>query len=226
MSENTVKKLEEKALAWPERAAAIIIRDQDTYDQAAELVVQIVGLRKQVVDHHKPIKEAAHLAHKAAVDAEKKLLEPLQHAESTIKRAIGEWDAEQQRRRREEQERLEAVQRKADEEARLALAAEAEANGATEETVSEILETPVVAPVAVATPTYQRANGVATQQRWRAEVTDIKALCRAIADGKASLNLVQANMPALNSMARAMRQTFNIPGCKAVAETAVAVRGR
>ena len=225
MSEDQeIKELEEKALTWPQRASQITITDQPTYDRAAEMVVQIVTLRKRVVEHHAPIKKATHDAHKAAVAAEKKLLDPLQQAEMMLKRSIGAWDQEQENKRLEAQRQLEEAQRKADEEARLSLAAEAEENGADAETVDEILETPVVAPVAVAQPTYQKANGVNTFLRWRAEVVDLKALCRAVADGKASSMLVQANMVALNQMARAQKQTFSVPGVKAISESSVAVR--
>ena len=219
-----IEQLESTALAWPERAEAIAITDQQTYNHAADLIVEIVGLRKQVVDHHKPIKDAAHKAHKVAIAAEKKLLDPLKQAEAILKRAIQGWTWEQEKIRQEEQRRLAEAQRKADEDARLALAVEAETNGATSETVGEILDTPVVTPAIVAPATFQKANGVSTSLRWHAEVTDIKALCLAVAQGRASSNLVQPNLPALNSMARAMKQTFSVPGCKAVSEATEAIR--
>lgn len=219
-----VKQLESTALAWPDRANAITIVDQPSYDQATCLVIEIADLKWRIIDHHKPIKDAAFAAHKVAVAAEKRLLDPLQQADTTLRRAIGNWEQEQERIRREAQRKLEEAQRKADEEARIALAVEAETNGAEEETVAEILNTPVVLPAAVAPPTFQRANGVGTQQRWRAELVDIKALCRAVADGKASTEYVQANLVALNGLARAMKGTFNVAGCRAVPETTVAVR--
>ena len=218
------KELETKALSWPAKAQTIAITDQKSYNDAAEFVLRIVGLRKQVVDHHAPIKTATHKAHKEAVSAEKKLLDPLQQAETIIKRAISDWDAKQERIRIEEQRKLEAAQRKADEDARLALAQEAEENGATEETVDEILETQVVAPAVVAAPTYQRTSGISTTKRWRAEVVDIKALCRAIGEGNMPTNIVQANMTVLNSLARALKESFKVPGCKAVIDSSVSVR--
>jgi hypothetical protein len=57
--EQDVKRMESTALSWPARAQAIIVRDQQTYDAAAELVVEIVTLERQIIEHHKPIKEAA-----------------------------------------------------------------------------------------------------------------------------------------------------------------------
>lgn len=219
-----VRQLESTALAWPDRAKAIVIVDQPSYDTATTLVIQIADLKKRIIDHHRPIKEAANAAHKVAVAAEKKLLDPLQQADFILRVGIGTWEREQERIRQEAQRKLEEAQRKADEEARIALAVEAETGGAEEETVAEILDTPVVLPAVIAAPTFQRTQGVSTQQRWSAEVVDIKALCRAVADGKASTEYVQANLVALNGLARAMRQTMNIPGVRAVPETTVAVR--
>jgi len=219
------KELEQTALSWPAKAQTIAITNQVSYDDAAEFIVRIVGLRKQVIEHHAPVKTATYKAHKEAVAAEKKLLDPLRQAETIINRAISEWDAKQELIRMEEQRKLEAAQRKADDDARLALAQEAEENGATEETVDEILETPVVVPAIVAAPTYQKSSNISnTIKRWRAEVVDIKALCRAIGDGKAPSNLVLPNMTALNGLARALKESFNTPGCKAVTDSSVSVR--
>lgn len=219
------KEIKNEALAWPEQANAIEITDQQTYDEASTFLADIARLKKKIVDHHKPIKEATNAAHRAAVAAEKELLAPISEAEKIIKAAIGEWTREQQAIEAARQKRLRELQQKADEDARLALAAQAEDAGACEETVDEILNTQIVRPVvAVGKPVYRKAPGVSTQQRWKAEVVDIRLLCRAIADGKASSELVQPNMTALNGMARAMRQTFSVPGCQAITETSVAIR--
>jgi len=216
--------LEQQALTWPERAKAIIITDQVSYTATAGLLINIADLERQIIDHHKPIKDAAYAAHKAACAAEKRLLDPLALAKSTVKRSIAGWEVEQERIRREAERQAEEAARKAEEEARISLAVEAEAAGASEETTQEILATPIPMTRPVAVPTFQRAEGVSTQQRWKADLVDIKALCRAIADGRASTELVQPNMVALNAMARAMKSTFNVPGVRAVPETSVAVR--
>jgi len=219
-----VKQLEQTALAWPDRARGITITDQQSYDMATTLLVEIATIEKRIIDHHAPIKVAAFEAHKVACAAEKKLLTPLTDAKGIIKRAIGAWEEKQARLLREAQREAEATQRRLEEEARLAVAVEAEQHGAPSETVQEILNQPVILPVPVVAPTFQRAQGVSTQQRWKAEVTDIKALCRAIGNGHASLEFVTPNMVALNSVARAMKQTMNIPGVRAVPETTIAVR--
>lgn len=228
------EELESQALAWPGRAQALTVTDQISHDRAADMVIEVVTLRRRIEEFWKPIKGAAKKAHQTAVDAEKRLLDPLQKAEAALKTGIGEWERRQKWLRQEEQRQLEEAQRQADEEARIARAHAAAANGAAQEAIEEILETPVVQAAAVVAPTFAKAKGVATRTVWHAEVTDLRALCRAIADGKVAVvdgavaipPLVQANLPVLNQMARALKENFAVPGCRAVAETDVAVRKR
>jgi hypothetical protein len=216
--------LEQQALTWPEKAKAITIRDQETYNQAAGLLISIAALEKQIIDHHADPKRKAFESHRAICAAEKRLLDPLQDAKTVVKHSIGAWEQEQERIRRESERKALEQARIHEEEARLSLAVQAEQLGATEETKQEILNTPIPMPTLVAKPTFNRAAGLSTSQRWKAEVTDIKSLCRAVADGKASTELVQGNMTALNAMARAMKSTLNIPGVRAIPETGVTVR--
>lgn len=85
-------------------------------------------------------------------------------------------------------------------------------------------------PVAVAPIVVQKAvpklhGGPVFQERWSAEVLDIRLLCRAVADGKASTECVMGlskdkatgkiTSPALNQMATALKNTMSVPGCKA-----------
>jgi len=220
----TDNELETQALAWPERASALAVTDQASHDRAAALVIEVVELRRRVQKHHAPIKEAAHKAHRAAVDAEKRLLDPLQRAEATLKKAIGAWEDWREHLRQEEQRKLEEAQHQADEEARIARAQEALEQDAPQERIEEILETPVVQRPAAVAPTYEKTKGVTRRVEWRAEVTDPQALCRAIGAGEAPAHFVQANLPVLNGLARSLKENFNVPGCRAVAETTVSVR--
>jgi len=217
---------EREALSWPERARSITITNQQSYSIAATLLIDISALAKRIQDHHKPIKDAAYAAHKVAVAAEKRLLDPLDEARTILRRGIGTWESEQEliRLRLERKARDEA--RKQEEEMRLALAVQAEELGADEVTTEEILSTPMVTVAPVVAPTFERVSGVSTSQRWHAEVMDLKALCRSVGEGKASVEFVQPNLTALNALARAMKSTLNVPGVRAVAETSVAARTR
>lgn len=87
-------------------------------------------------------------------------------------------------------------------------------------------EMPVFEPVVTVAPIVAAPAGVSTVQRWKAEVTSLQLLCRAIADGKLPVHYVEANMAVLNAAARANKQALNIPGVRAVADTTVSARGR
>ena len=142
--------------------------------------------------------------------------DPLKEARTNIKKLMSDYDQKQERLRQEEQRRLEVEARRQEEERRLQDAILAEELGETEE-ASAILEEPVqVAPVIVPKATPKLPGGPVYREVWSAQVTDIKALCKAVADGRVSKECVQANMPALNKMATALKRTMNIPGDQAV----------
>ena len=73
-------------------------------------------------------------------------------------------------------------------------------------------------------PETKKPTGISTRVNWKAELVDIKALCKAVADGTWPVNLVAANMPALNQMARAAKNNLNIPGVRAISEQVVSRR--
>jgi uncharacterized membrane protein YqiK len=243
--------VEEKALSIVDQAKAVKVIDSETYTAAGIMWKSIGDMIKEVKDTFDPICEAAHKAHKAATEKRSKYLDPLTNAQKSVKALMSAYDAEQERirkaeedrlrkiaedeekeRRRAEQERLEA-ERKAEEDRLLAEAQAAKDRGdnetaelltnaavETSEAIKEqsaaIAQEPIyVAPIVVPKTTPKMAGGPVYREVWAAEVTDIKALCLAVATGKASPECVTGNMVALNRMAVALKGTMNIPGVKA-----------
>lgn len=196
---------EQQALSWPQKAKAITVRDQPSYNAAAELLISIATLKKEIIDHHKPIKETAFAAHKAAVAAEKRLLDPLAEAETIIKRGIGLFEQEQERIRLEAQRKAEEEARRLEEEARLKLAVQAEEMGATPETVQEIIETPMPMQAPVIAPAFQRAAGIGASRKpvykWR--VVDEKQIPR---------EYLMIDQVKINGIVRAMGKATSIAG--------------
>ena len=251
------RELEQRALSLPEQARAITIRDQQTYTLAATTLQDVVAMRRQIVDYHKPLKDKAHQAHKAICDAEAGMLKPIADAEAILKRGIGAWEMEQRRieeeaRRKAEEEARRAAEverqrlalelekaRLAAEEAALVAAAEAEAAGASTDAINAILEQPdavveemqavlaqpVIAVAIPAAPTYERAAGVSVAKTYRAEVVDIRKLAAAVGAGLWPVNLIEANQPALNAMARASKGSIQIPGVRFVEDATVRSSG-
>ncbi|GAG55137.1 unnamed protein product, partial [marine sediment metagenome] len=202
----------------------IAVRDEESYTAAAETLKDIARIEKLITEHHKPIKQAAKNAHSIAVAAEKKFLDPLTKAKSIIRNSLVVWTTEQERIRRDAERKLQAEARRKEEEERLALAERAEDEGKSETEVTEILDTPAPVPPVIVSPTFNKVAGVSTRETWRAEVTDMKMLCRAVVDGKAPVETVSPNMPLLNSMARKSKSGLGIPGVKAIKDTGVAIR--
>lgn len=225
--------IESKALSWPEKATALVVADQAGYDAATEALKVVKGLAAEITGTFKPIIESAHRAHKVALDSQKKLVDPLNTAESLLKRKIGGYLDEQERIRLAEQRRLEEEARQRAEEEALAAAVQAEAelkqDGVAQEEIDEhtlsILDSaPEQAAPVVAPRTFQKAAGVSSTVRYSASVTDLKALMRAVLEGKAPATAVVADMTVLNGLARTLKDGMNYPGVRLVKDTSVAVR--
>lgn len=218
------QEVEQKALTIVDQARAVRVTDVESYTAAGQLWQSIGEMIKEVRDTFDPICTAAFNAHREATARRAKFLDPLTSAQRSVKKLMSDYDAEQERIRKAEEVRLAEIARKEEEERRLqeAIAAEEEAKrkgATTEEAEAEaeaIIEQPVyVPPLVVPKATPKLQGGPVYREVWAAEVIDIKALCRAVADGKASPECVMANMPALNRLAVALKATMNIPGVKA-----------
>jgi len=202
-------------MTWPERARRTNVTDQVTYDLATEDLVVMAQLEKRIIEHHKPIKDAAFKAHKVAVAAERRLLDPLEEARKIYSPKIIAWDQEQERIRAEAQRKADEEAERLEQEARIQAAVDAEAQGATVAEQEVILQTPIVQARPVVPATYQKSSAVTPRKNWKARVKDFKALVKAVAEGKASINLLQPNDAALNAKAKAEEDTMSLPGVEA-----------
>ena len=222
----SIEHIERQSLTLAEQAAAVIIHDQAGYDSAAGLLTAIKHMRRAAEDHHRPVIDAAHKSHQAALKALRSIDTPLQAAEATVKRAIEAWDDEQARRRAEQQRAIDEAARKA---AELELEAEieaAEADGAGAAEIQAIItEAEAVVQVApLAPPTYQRAANIRIGTRRVPEVYDKMALIRHVAANPGMAYLVEENMVALRKLASAAGDLLNLPGVRLVEIKTTAVR--
>lgn len=210
--------VEEKALSIVDQAKAVKIVDNQSYVAAGGVWKAIGDMIKEVKDTFDPICDAAHKAHKQAVEKRSKYLNPLTSAQRSVKGLMAAYDAELERIRREEQARLEAIARKqAEEEALLAaIAAEEEAkrNGATKEEVAEetaaILETPVtVAPVVIPKAVPKMQGGPVYRTIWKAKVINERLIPR---------EYLVPDMAKINGVVRSLKGAANIPGVQVYEE--------
>ncbi len=211
--------LEERALTFPQRARAISIADQKGYEAAAELLLAIKELRAEGETHHRPMIDAAHKSHKAAIDGLKRVDGPLAEAEGIIKPKISVYLTQQENARLEAERIMRAAQEQAAAEALESSIEAAEADGASREEVSAMIMQPAPVPVVRAAPTVQAVSGISAAKTYHAEVVSIRELAKAVAEGKAPESWIMANLPMLNGMARSTRGALRVPGVRIIEDT-------
>lgn len=239
--------LTDKALTWPEQARALTITDQAGLDRAAEMLDAVLALQDEVENSLGKIKKKNFDAWQESSKQYNKAMQPLAEAETIFRKGIAAYQSEQQRLQaerdrvareeaaalaRQQQEAYEAEQRMLREEAerlateqRIADAVQAEAEGASPDEVTAILETrpfpavayvaPPPAPVVYAAPapTYARPAGISKpRDNWSAEVVDKMALIRFVADHPEWSGLLEVCTAAARDAARVQKQLMNIPG--------------
>lgn len=99
-------------------------------------------------------------------------------------------------------------------------AAEVQANAAIE--AASLAATAQVMTAPVVEVSVAKVSGISQRSVWKAECTDKAALIAYIAANPAFLNLVEVNASALNQMAKAMKDTMQIPGIRAFEEKTLA----
>jgi hypothetical protein len=213
--------LEVRASTLVDQARALKVADQQGYDLAAERLLAVADLRREIIAHHAPIKRAAHEAWQQVIAAEKRLLDPVTTAEATYKMKIADYQAEQRWIEEVTRVRAEAEALRLAEQQRELELEQAEAEGATGEEIAAMVNAPLVVAPPRVQPAFQQAKGITTAVTWKGEVTSLAALVKAISEGKADLHLVQANQAGINEKARATRGTLVIPGVRFFSEPVV-----
>lgn len=229
---------------------ALVVTDATTYLKAGESLKLIAAYIKRVGELMDPLVASAHQHHQLTLRQRAGLLQPAEAVKRALGRGMDAWDREQtrlvqeaERERREEQERLQreeneraaAERRRLEEEAQRRAeedAAEAERDGDPER-ADRILIEPVlielppprvvfVPPASVAAP--PRIEGVGFRPNWKAEVTDLMALVKAVAAGEQPLTYLLPNDVALNGVARALKEHMRVPGVEAKNDRSTSVR--
>jgi len=209
----------ERALTWPQRAGALTITTPDTYVDAGEMLKGIKALRNEIDATFDPIIKAAHAAHVEA-NAQKKRAElPLAEAEAILKRGLIAFDAEQERIRRAEEQRLQELARQEAETQRLADAAALEREASASVDLTEgyhlrreaeaLLEQPIVAPVVVVEKATPKVAGISFSTTWRFRVVDPTKVPR---------EYLAVDTLKVGGVVRAMKGETNIPGIEVYAE--------
>lgn len=204
--------------------ADLVIACQADYQRATAFLLDVKARAKDLDELRRSITRPMDEAKRRVMDLFRPIEATLSNLETRGKRAILTYEQAEERKRREEERRL----REAAEAERLKLekaAARAEKMGKAEtaEILREQAETVATAPVVLAET--KRPSGISMRETWSAEVTDLIALARGVAEGTVPPAAIQPNMPMLNQTARALRGALNWPGVRAVSSQNVAAGG-
>lgn len=199
--------LEERALSVPERAKALTVTDRASCERAGEILETIKALRGEVESVFAPVVSKAFEAHKAAVAARKQVEGPLIEAEAYLRGQVSGFLTLEQGRAEAEREALEANR---------------EAEIRRLEAAGDIAGADALrfAP----RPETSAPPAVKSRTNWSWEVTDLAAVVRAVADGKAPSSILTIESKALGAIVRASRGEVDIPGIK-VTQTVSAIVG-
>lgn len=215
------EEMNQKALTLPDQARSITITDQPTYDLAAEKLLGVAELRREIVAHYAPLKASAFETHRKICGAEKTMLAPVEEAEAILKRGIGAYQTEQRQIQEQRDREARALAEQAAAEALEQSIEAAEKDGASVEEVAAIINQPAPVPVVRTAPVFTPVAGVSTAKTYKVEVYDLKALCNAVARGLVAENFVTANLVALNGVARSTRGSVRIAGCRVTEDVSV-----
>lgn len=187
---------------------SLSVTNNDEAAVAGDFLTRLKTTQKMVADHYEPERKRTYEVYKAVVAERDKLAKPLEQAERSVKKLIGAWRTEQERKRREAEEaaRREMERKRREEEDRRL--AEAEATGK-----EELLEKPViVAQDAPAAPEPQKLDGISYSERWLWDIEDESRLPR---------EFLMADARAIDMAVRRNKGETSIPGVRVYAEKIV-----
>ena len=204
-----------------EQTKDLKVVDLDTANQAGTVVGMVGELRKKIAEVFDPIINAAHLTHKKAIEKKTQFDGPLKILEGALKRQIGDWKLAEDRKRETERLQREAEARKQHEDLVVAVAAEVEKSDGSAAAEEILKEADNVPPVVME---KQIIADVTIRAVWKAEVTDLRALVKAVAEGKAPLAAIEANLSFLNKQAGSLKAEMAYPGVRVYEDRQVGKR--
>ena len=217
-----VEKSTETALTVIDVANSLVISTVDDYKVAQGLMKTVKERIKELTDTRMEQTRPIDTAKAKIILFFSGPLEKLEKAKTYLNKIMVDFTEIQETRRREEEKRLQEEARKRAEEETLRQAIEAEAAGEKEEAEQIMAEPVYVPPIRVASE-IPKSKESHIRESWSAEIVDVMALVKSIAEKKTDIQAIEPNHliknhPFLNTLATRYNKTLNIPGVKAVSK--------
>ena len=218
--ELTPKQITENALAVVNQARDVVIVTVDDYSYAGLMLHEVKNWIKTLDDEEKKITKPL----LEGIENARALFRGPKQTASDVKNILNTrmvaWADEKKAKEREEERRLQEIARKRVEEEVLQQALEAEAAGEKEE-AQKIIEEPVYVPPVKVVSEIPKSKESYIRETWSAEIIDVMALVKGIAEGKVDIQAIEPNNliknhSFLNTLATRYKETLNIPGVRAI----------
>lgn len=202
------------------KKAEIVIHNQDDYNTASDVLKEVKSRYKELDTQRKNITKPLDDAKKAVMELFRQPLDLLGKAESKIKSLMIGYTAEQEKKAREEQQKLQKLAEAEAEKERKKLEAKierAKASGKEEKAEELEMQKEAIIPidVPVVTANIEQPKGISYKEKWTAEVFDFKLLPD---------EYKLPNQQALDKIANATKGSVPIPGVKFKSEKISSVR--
>ncbi len=214
--------LSAQAAHFLDAAKQIAVTDQASLEFAAKYLFDNKAEQKRLDAERVELVDPLNKVVKRINGMYKPVLDVLAQAETIVKRAVGTYQTEQERIAREAAARAEAEARKEREK----LEAKAEkladkgkieqADALREQASATVAVIPQIAPAKV--------TGISSAKVWKAEVVDVVAVCKLIADGVLPPTLVDFKTAELNRVATTWQNTRQFDGLRIYSDVRVASR--
>jgi hypothetical protein len=194
--------------------AALAIKDTQTYELAAKIDILLKDAIKDIHSKLDDFVNDDYLTWKKAVARRDGHISPLQEGRDVLKAALFKYQQDEKERQRKEQEALDLKAKKEAEDRILQEAMHAEEMGHKEE-AEAILEEPINVAPAIAPVNIPKVKGfTGPRDNYSAQVTDIAALLKAIANGSVPMAAIEPNHVFLNGQARQLKKEMKYPGVR------------
>jgi hypothetical protein len=204
-------------------ARALKIADELLLKKAADIRARSIKYILKIGAELDPKISAAHKAHKLLVAEKNARVSQYMQAGQIASDAIRAYNSLKVREAAALSAELTARAKAQAEEAIIHEAVALESAGAPE-AGDALLAAPIEPVATYVMPDIPKIEGLSVSERWHAEVVDLLALVKAVAEGRAAITFLEPNMPALNKQAQSLKRAMNLPGVKAVPETTISQR--
>lgn len=193
---------------------AIVVDNRDVWREAREKRAGLKKLYSAIQKHFKLMKQPWDEGKKKILDEEKKYAVPMEEAIDYLDKKILSFEDHLLTEREEFRHSLQEKERQRAMDAQLAEASEAERDGDKARALEILNRTIFVPQIVLPDIEKEFIEGEGRNETWSVdpEEYDIKKIAQAVLDGSLAENYLLPNFTAANATAKALKETFNLPG--------------